>query len=79
MKGMGPKEERETIINFNELSTEIDLWTASEEVYRLFMNRGYPPYEDGERHAAFKLPEKALGLLTYFSSKKQKEAIPTHD
>ena len=34
MIGKGPKQDRETIINFNEESDKASVWTASEVVYR---------------------------------------------
>ena len=34
MKGKGPKQERDTIINFNEDEANATIWTASDPVYR---------------------------------------------
>ena len=62
MKGMGLRHERETIIRFDEDGQEADIWTASETVYRRLLKRGYKPYEDEQRHAAFRMPKAEIKL-----------------
>ena len=62
MKGMGPRYERETIINFNEADETASIWTASESVCRQMMKRGYQQREDGERHAVFEMPKRDIRL-----------------
>ena len=64
MKASGPRNERETIILFNEEDEYASLWTASEPVYRGLMKRLGSEYliEDGERHASFSFPRKWLNL-----------------
>jgi hypothetical protein len=59
---MGPRFERETIINFNEADETASVWTASESIYRRLLKLGYEPREDGERHAAFEMPKKDIKL-----------------
>jgi len=59
---MGPRYERETIINFNEADETASIWTASESVYRQMMKRGYQPREDGERHAVFEMVKRDIKL-----------------
>ncbi len=62
MKGKGTREERETIINFNEKDGIASIWTASEAVYRQLLKRGYLPVEDGERHAIFEMAKRDVKL-----------------
>lgn len=62
MKGSGPKDERETIVSFNETDAPANLWTASEVTYRRMVKRGWQPVEDSERHAVFEFPVKQLRL-----------------
>jgi hypothetical protein len=64
MKGKGPREERETVINFNEEEDTATIWTASDPVYRRLMKRLGRQYltEDGERHAVFTFPKELISL-----------------
>ena len=64
MKAMGPKHERETIINYNEDKATATIWTASQPVYRRLLKRlGQSCLtEDSERHAIFTFPLKWLIL-----------------
>ena len=62
MKGKGSREERETIINFNEHDGNASVWTASEPIYRRLLRLGYEPIEDKERSATFELPKKHIRL-----------------
>jgi hypothetical protein len=64
MKAEGPKQERETVINFNEADDTASVWTASDVVYRRLLKRLGRAYltEDGERHACFVFPRKFLDL-----------------
>jgi len=62
MKGKGLKQERETIINFNEESDTASIWTASEVVYRRLKKLGYTPSQDNERSAVFQMPKRDIKL-----------------
>lgn len=62
MKATGPREERETIVCFDEAGDIASLWTASESVYRKMCKRGWIPVEDIERHARFEFPKEQLRL-----------------
>jgi hypothetical protein len=62
MIGKGPKQDRETIINFNEESDKASVWTASEVVYRRMLKLGYTPSQDNERSAVFELPKRDIKL-----------------
>jgi hypothetical protein len=62
MIGKGPKQDRETIINFNEGSDTASIWTASEVVYRRMVKLGYMPSQDNERSAVFELPKRDVKL-----------------
>ena len=62
MIGKGPKQERETIINFNEESDKASVWTASEVVYRRLIKLGYTPSEDNQRSAVFEMPKRDVKL-----------------
>jgi hypothetical protein len=62
MKGHAGKQERETIVRFDDESDSAEIWTASEAVYRRLLKRLGRAYltEDDERHAAFKFPANFL-------------------
>ena len=64
MKAEGIRQERETIINFNEVDATATVWTASEVIYRRLLKRLGRAYltEDGERHAVFTFPVNFLDL-----------------
>ena len=62
MKGKGPRQERETIINFNEAADTASIWTASETVYRRLRRLGYFPAEDNERSATFEISKKCVSV-----------------
>ena len=62
MRGIGPRDERETIINWSEDSDMATIWTSSETVYRRMKKRGWFPSEDGERHAMFEVPKRLVRL-----------------
>jgi hypothetical protein len=64
MKGNGPRNERETIINFKEDDETASVWTASEIVYRRLLKRLGPDYltEDAERHAVFSFSRNFIDL-----------------
>ena len=76
MKGMGPRNERETIINFNDVDETATVWTASEVVYRRLKKRlGWEHLiEDGERHAIFAFPRKLLNLPMVRTKRVMSEA-----
>lgn len=58
LKGKGPKLERETIINFNEVESNASIWSASEPIYRKLLKLGYTP---SDRSATFQVPKKLIG------------------
>jgi len=62
MKGKGQKQERETIIIYNEADPLASVWTASEPVYRRLKKQGYEPVEDSERSAWFEVPKKCVSI-----------------
>jgi hypothetical protein len=62
MTGKGPRQERETIINFNEAKPNAHIWTASEIIYRKLKKAGFYPYDEGERHAAFHVPRSTIRI-----------------
>lgn len=64
MKGSGRRNERETIINFNDGSDNVSLWTSSEVVYRRLLKRLGRGHlrSDGQRSAEFEFPKKYLTL-----------------
>jgi hypothetical protein len=62
LKGKGPKLERETVINFNEVEADASIWTASEPMYRKLLKLGYTPSEEGERSATFHVPKNLVGI-----------------
>lgn len=67
MKATGPKEERETIIRFDEEDEQAIIWTASMPVYRKLLKSGWFPFEDEERHAVFEVPKKRIRLPKPFN------------
>ena len=79
MKGDGIRQERETIINFNETDGTATIWTASEVVYRRLIKRLGADYllEDEERHAIFEVPKRWINLprrrMTKAATPKQLE------
>ncbi len=76
MKGKGIKQERETIIAFNEADPSASVWTASESVYRRLKKQGYEPVEDTERSATFEIPKKCVSIRKPIAtSKKQLKAL----
>ncbi len=62
MKGKGQKQERETVITYNEADPLASVRTASEPVYRKLKKQGYEPVEDLERSAWFKVPKKCVSV-----------------
>jgi len=62
MKGKGIRQERETIITFNEAEETARIWTASESVYKQLKKRGYFPREDHEDSATFEVPKKSISI-----------------
>ena len=73
MKGMGTRQERETVIVFNDDEDTASVWTASETVYRRLKKRGYFPVEDNERSAKF---EVTKGEVKLPRPKKRKTLTP---
>jgi hypothetical protein len=64
MKGKGPRDERETIINFNEAEPCASIWTASEPMYRKLLKLGYEPIEGSDRSATFEVPKRLVAIAS---------------
>src|SRR5262245_33295224 len=62
MKAKGLRQERETIINFNDAEDSASVWTASQKVYRALTKKGYSPVEDRGRSASFKISKADIRL-----------------
>ena len=62
MKGKGPRDERETIINFNEAEPYASIWTASQPIYRKLLKVGYEPIEGSDRSATFEVPKRLVSV-----------------
>jgi hypothetical protein len=62
MKAKGLRQERETIINFNDAEDIASVWTASKTVYRALTKKGYSPVADDERSARFEIPKADIRL-----------------
>ncbi len=76
MKGKGIRQERETVINYNEADASASIWTASERVYRKLKKQGYEPVKDTERSATFEIPKKRVSIRKAIStSNKQLKAL----
>ncbi len=76
MKGKGIRQERETVINYNEADDSASIWTASERVYRKLKKQGYEPVEDTEHSATFKIPKKRVSIRKPIAtSNKQLKAL----
>jgi len=74
VKGKGPRHERETVILFNEEDSVVNIWTASESVYRQLKKRGYFPTEDNDRSASFEVPKQDIKLPRPKSEKRSQIA-----
>ena len=76
MKGKGQKQERETVITYNEADPLASVWTASEPVYRKLKKQGYELVEDSERSARFEIPKKRVSIRKPIAtSDKQLKAL----
>ena len=62
MNPSGIKQERETVIVFNEADSIASIWTASGVTYRRLKKLGYFPSEDNERSASFEIPKRDIRL-----------------
>ena len=62
MRGKGPRDERETIINFNEAEPYASIWTASQPMYRKLLKLGYEPIEGSDRSATFEVPKRLVSV-----------------
>ena len=62
MKGKGPRQERETIIVFNDAESSASVWTASMPVYRKLKKKGFHPKKDNERSATFEIPKRCVSI-----------------
>ncbi len=74
MKGKGIRQERETVIVFNEADNSASIWTASEPVYRRLKKLGYEPVEDNERSARFVMAKRDIKLPRPKSEKRSQMA-----
>lgn len=72
MKGMGPREERETVVVLDEAGKTASLWTASEVIYKRMLKRGWVPIQDDERHALFQFPRDSFKLPRQVSEARRK-------
>jgi len=72
VKGKGIREERETVIRWDEAGDSANIWTASESVYRQLKKRGYYPTEDNDRSASFEIPKTDIKLPRPKSEKRSK-------
>ena len=70
MKGKGIKEERETVIRWDEAMDTANICTASESVYRQLIKRGYCPVEDNDRSASFVMSKRDIKLPRPKSEKR---------
>ena len=76
MKANGPKNERETIIRYNEDEEHADIWTASNSTYKKLRNAGYEPIEDNQRSAVFRIPKNCVSLRKSKAiSEKRRKAL----
>ena len=62
MRGKGPRDERETVINFNEAEPYASIWTASQPMYRKLLKLGYEPIEGSDRSAIFEVPKRLVSV-----------------
>lgn len=62
MKAKGLRQERETIINFNDGENTAYVWTASDTIYCALTLKGYKPIADDGRSASFKIPKADIRL-----------------
>ena len=76
MRGIGPREERETVVNWSEDSDMATIWTSSETVYRRMKKRGWFPSEDEERHATFEVPKRLIRLPIARERKARGKGLP---
>ena len=77
MTGKGPREERETVIIFNDSDELAELFTCSETIYRRMKKRGWSPSEDYERSASFTFPKKLVKLPRAKGTKGRGKPFPT--
>src|SRR5215471_8182847 len=79
MRGKGPRIERETIIRFDEVSPNAEVWTASEPFYRKLLKQGLVPKEDGERSATFEVPKRSVAIRSRRAlTDKQRQVLQKH-
>jgi hypothetical protein len=76
VKGKGSRQERESVIRFDEESSEANVWTASEVMYRKLKKLGFIPVEDRDRSATFRIPKKCVSIRKpRVLTKEQREAL----
>jgi hypothetical protein len=62
VKATGPRDERETIIRWDDENDTAEIWTASDVTYRRMLKRGWFPAKDDERSAVFMVPKGQVRL-----------------
>ncbi len=70
MKGKGIREERETVVRWDEAGDTASIWTASEAVYKQLIKRGYVPFQDNGRSAQFEVLKRDIKLPRPKSEKR---------
>jgi hypothetical protein len=62
MRAKGTRQDRETIISFNEGEDIGSIWTFSQVTYRRLKKLGYNPILDNEKSAKFLIPKSEIRL-----------------
>jgi arginyl-tRNA--protein-N-Asp/Glu arginylyltransferase len=62
MQAKGTRQERETVIKFNDKDEIASMWTASQVIYRRLRKLGYNPLVDNDRSASFDIPKADIRL-----------------
>jgi hypothetical protein len=62
MQAKGTRQDRETIISFNEGEDIASIWTFSQVTYRRLKKLGYNPILDNEKSAKFLIPKSEIRL-----------------
>jgi hypothetical protein len=79
MKASGPRHERETVIVFNEEEGFASIWTASQQVYKKLLRRGYALESDNERSASFKVSKRLITFRGFPEGAKPRRTLtPEH-
>lgn len=62
MKATGTRQERETIINWNEEDDLASVWTSSGVAYRGMIKRGWVPAAETKHSSVFYVPVEQIKL-----------------